>query len=94
MSHPDLDFEWGMADFINKNYDLKNFFRGTGNGTWRNLRELAEIVANNLREEFADFNEQELLKIMYYCCRAEHERYPDNEIIEQLRVDFLKKELS
>lgn len=94
LSHPDLDFEWGMADFINKNYDLKNFFRGTGNGTWRNLRELAEIVANNLREEFADFNEQELLKIMYYCCRAEHERYPDNEIIEQLRVDFLKKELS
>ena len=94
LDNPDLDFEWGMADFISKNYDLKNFFRGTGDGAWKNLRELAEIVASNLREEFADFNARELLKIMYYVCHSEHERYPDNPIIEQLRVDFLKKELA
>ncbi len=82
IDNPDLDFEWGMADFIGKNYNLKNFFRGTGNGTWKNLRELAEIVANNLHEEFADFNEREILKIMYYVCRSEHECYPDNESAE------------
>lgn len=88
----DLNFEWGMADFIGKNYDLTNFFRGTGNGQWNTLNELAEIIAVNLRDEFSSFNATELKKIIYYVCLSEHERYPDNEIIQQLREDFLKKE--
>ena len=93
LENRDLNFEWSMADFIGKNYDLSNFFHGTSGGNWKNLRELAEIIAANLRDEFSSFNATELKKIMYYCCLLEHERYPDNEIIRQLREDFLKKEL-
>lgn len=94
LENRDLNFEWGVADFIGKNYDLTNFFCGTGNGEWKDLRELAQIIAANLREEFSSFDARELTKIMYCVCLSEYERYPDNEIIRQLREEFLRKELT
>lgn len=88
----DISFEWAMADFIDKNYNLKNFFRGTGNNQWRELPQLAEIIAANIKNEFENFNKHELFKIIYYVCLTEQEKFPDNEIIPALR-DFLAKEM-
>ena len=32
-------------------------------------------------------------KILYFICRTQHELYPNNAVIEDLRVEYLKKEL-
>ena len=94
LENKNLDFEWTMSDFINKNYNLSRFFHNTGDGEWDTLSELADIISENIQAEFADFDSKELLKIMYYACLAEQEKFPDNEIIGQLRADFLKEELN
>ena len=55
------------------------------------MEDLCRIMMENIAEEFGGFCEEERRKILYYICRVEHERFPDNAIIEQLRVDYLKK---
>ena len=86
-------YEWAMADFIAKNYALTDVFKGTGDGKWKDLSELADIAINNIREEFPSFDMAELSKILYYACLIAHEKYPDNNIIESLRIDYLSKEM-
>ena len=80
-------FEWAVADFIGKNYKFSDVFRGTSKCS--NLEELSNIISQNIQEEFAGFDGRELLSIIYYICRIEHEKYPDNTAIEQLRIDYL-----
>lgn len=84
-------FEWAVADFIKKNYDLTNVFRGTQNENWSDLSELSKIMISNLKGEFSGFESQEMLSILYYVCRIEHELYPESQMIERLRVEYLKK---
>ena len=43
--------------------------------------------------EFADFNEEEQYAIMYYICRIEHEKHPDNAAIELLRTKYLREKV-
>lgn len=86
-------FEWAVADFIRKNYDLSDVFRGTQKGNWKELSELSEIMITNLQDEFAGFNSEEMLTILYYVCRIEHELYPNNLLIEKLRVKYLKEKV-
>lgn len=81
-------FEWAAADFIQKNFQLQDVFRGTGKCS--DLSHLSNIMRQNIEEEFYEFNEQELYAIMYYICRIEHEKYPENKAIELLRTNFLK----
>lgn len=86
-------YEWAVADFIKKNYDLSDVFRGTQNSNWNNLAELSEIMISNLQSEFEGFDSNEMLKILYYVCRIEHELYPEHQLIEKLRVEYLREKV-
>ena len=82
-------YEWALADFIYKNFDFSDVFRGTSNCA--DLEELYRIIRQNITEEFADFDEQELFAIVYSICMIEHEKHPDNKAIEQLKTECLRK---
>lgn len=86
-------FEWAVADFINKNYKISDVFRGTNDGQWDSLKELSEIMSANIVDEFSGFDNKEMVKILYYICRVMQEKFPENNIIEQLRTGYLKKEM-
>ncbi|WP_294160550.1 ATP-binding protein [uncultured Selenomonas sp.] len=90
LAQRDVSYEWAVADFIAACYQYPQIFQGTGGDNWRTLAELSEIMADNIRPIFADFSQEELEKILYCICRTEHERFPENETIEQLRVEYLK----
>lgn len=81
-------YEWAVADFISKNYEFSDVFRGTSKCA--NLDELSQIMYQNIEDEFADFNEDEIYTIMYFICRIEHEKHPENTAIEALRTNYLK----
>lgn len=84
-------YEWAVADFINKNYKFSSVFRGTSKCT--DLIHLSTIMLQNIEEEFSEFNKQELYAIMYYICRIEHEKHPDNAAIEMLRTEYLREKV-
>lgn len=84
-------YEWAVADFINKNYSFNDVFSGTCEGQWDTLEQLSGIMLANIKGNFEEFNEVEMLQILYYICRIEHELYPNNNIIEELRTNFLKE---
>lgn len=84
-------FEWAVADFIQKNFVLSDVFRGTSHCA--DLEQLGNIMRQNIEEEFGGFDEQELYAIMYYICRVEHEKHPENRAIEMLRTDYLKEKV-
>ena len=86
-------FEWAVADFIKKNYDLSDVFRGTQKENWNELSGLGDIMISNIQSEFSDFNENEMLRILYYVCRIEHELYPKHQLIEKLRVEYLREKV-
>lgn len=86
-------YEWAVADFICKCFKYDDVFKGTGDGMWQNYGQLAEIMTNNVRQEFDDFSNEEIRKILYYICRTQHEQHPENKFIERLRVEYLKKEV-
>ena len=91
LSNQNFLYEWAVADFISKNFDLSDLFRGTSQ--CESLEELSQIIKQNISQEFAGFIEAELLKIIYYVCRVEHEKHPENMAIEQLRVEYLKEKV-
>ena len=84
-------YEWAVADFIKKNYDLSDVFRGTQKDNWNDLSALCEIMISNIQSEFCSFDKEEMQHIMYYVCRIEHELYPKHQLIEKLRVEYLKE---
>lgn len=86
-------FEWAVADFIKKNYNLSDVFRGTQNDNWTTLDELSKIMIANLQDEFSGFDSNEMLSILYYVCRIEHEMYPKYQLIEKLRVEYLREKV-
>lgn len=86
-------YEWAVADFIKKNYDLSDVFRGTQRENWKDLSGLCDIMISNLQNEFNGFNLNEMLTILYYVCRIEHELYPKQQLIEQLRVEYLREKV-
>lgn len=89
-----LSYEWAVADFIKKNYDYSTVFKGTQSGTWSNLDELAHIMEQNIKNQFVEFNHEELRKILYYMCRIQHELFPNNTVIEKVRIECLKGGMS
>lgn len=93
INNRNVAFEWAVADFINKNYDLSNIFRGTQKENWADLAQLCDIMIANLSDEFSDFSEDEMFKIMYFVCRIQHELYPKHQVIEQLRVNYLREKV-
>lgn len=84
-------YEWAVADFINKSFKFDDVFRGTSRCA--DLEELYSIMRQNIREEFSGFDTQELYGILYFICRIEHEKYPENPAIELLRTDYLKEKV-
>lgn len=84
-------YEWAVADFIDKNFEFGNVFRGTSKCA--NLEQLSIIMGQNIEEEFADFTTQELYAVMYYICRIEHEKHPENTAIELLRTQYLRERM-
>lgn len=87
-------YEWAVADFINKNYSIRDdIFTGYNEGSDKSAKRLARIMTDNIRSEFDGFSEEELQRILYYICRIQHERHPECAPIEILRVDYLKKEI-
>ena len=50
-------------------------------------------MMQNIESEFAAFSRDELCAIMYYICRIEHERHPDNVEIELLRTEHLREKV-
>ena len=47
-----ISYEWAVADFIKKNYDLSDVFKGTNKENWSTLSELSDIMISNIRSEF------------------------------------------
>lgn len=86
-----LLFEWAVADFIKKNYDLSDVFRGTQKENWKDLSTLSDIMIANIQSEFNGFDGNEMYTILYYVCRVEHELYPKHQLIEKLRVEYLRE---
>ena len=84
-------FEWAVADFIQKNFELYDIFRGTSKCA--NLDQLGSIMRKNIEKEFNEFDDQELYAIMYYICRIEHEKHPENKAIELLRTHYLREKV-
>lgn len=84
-------YEWALADFINKNYDFRDVFRGTSQCV--DLEQLCRIMLQNIEEEFSGFDEQELYAVLYYICRIEHEKHPENTAIELLRTQYLREKV-
>lgn len=80
-------YEWAVADFIKENFEFSNVFRGAKAGS---LSQLSNIMCQNIQEEFADFNDSELLAVLYYICRIEHEKHPQNKEIEMMRMRYLR----
>ena len=81
-------FEWAMADFINKIYQIDNAFYGTSTSRWNSFDSLEEIAINNIKSEFSNFDGFELHKILYYICMAIHEKSPENEYIKLLLNNY------
>lgn len=86
-------YEWAVADFINKNYDLSEVFRDTQKENWSDLSTLSNIMISNLQNEFIGFDNKEMMTILYYVCRIEHEIYPKHQLIEKLRVEYLREKV-
>ncbi len=84
-------FEWAVADYIKKNYDFSNVFRGTSQ--FKDFEQLSSVMLQNIKDEFLEFDQQELYAILYYICRIEHERHPENAAIELLRNRYLRKKV-
>ncbi|HCW52160.1 MAG TPA: ATP-binding protein [Clostridium sp.] len=93
LNERNLSFEWAVADFINKNYRFEGIFKGTQNGQFTSLEELSNIMMSNIRSDFEGFDDYERMQILYYICRIQHEIYPQNKVIEELRVNYLKKKV-
>ena len=81
-------FEKYAKSTINKNFAFSDVFRGTSKCA--NLDELSQIMYQNIEDEFADFDKNEIYAIMYFVCRIEHEKHPENAAIEALRTNYLK----
>lgn len=47
----------------------------------------------NLKDVFSGFDSKEMLTILYYVCRIEHELYPKHQLIEKLRVVYLREKV-
>jgi hypothetical protein len=92
LEHRNRSFEWGIADFIHKNFDFSDVFRGTS--CCSGLEELGEIMRQNIEDVFEGFDEQEMYSILYYICRIEHEKHPENAEIEMLRTEYLKERVN
>lgn len=90
LRNPNLTYEWAVSDYIKKNYDYSVVFKGTQSGTWNTLDELALIMEQNIEGQFSDFTHEEIRKILYYMCRIQHELFPDNPLIEKVRIECLK----
>ena len=60
---------------------------------WSDLAELSKIMISNLQGEFPGFDSREMLSILYYVCRIEHELYPKHQLIEKLRVEYLREKV-
>ena len=50
-------------------------------------------MRKNIEKEFNEFDDQELYAIMYYICRIEHEKHPENKAIELLRTHYLREKV-
>ena len=84
-----LAYEWAVADFIKKNYDLSRVFIETKQ--CKSFPDLCDKMISNVQDEFVGFDKDEMKIIMYYVCRVEHELHPQNSTIERLRVGYLKE---
>ena len=71
--------------------DFSDIFRGTSDCD--DLDQMSAIMIQNIESEFEEFCRDELYAIMYYICRIEHERYPDNAEIELLRTEHLREKV-
>ena len=87
-------FQWALADFISKTYDCSDALRGSGSLPWNDWQELAEIMLNNIKTEFQEFDTDELYKILLCICRVEQEHYPDNRELKHICTEYLQKEVS
>ena len=88
-----IEYEWAVADFINKCFNCNNVFRGAAIAECQSLDKLAEVAVMNIRNEFEEFSDKEMKKILYFICRTQHELHPECRTIEALRTEYLKKEL-
>lgn len=93
LEHRNTAYEWAVADYIKKNYNLSDVFRGTQRECWSGLEQLCDIMTANLEPEFTGFSSDEMQRILYFVCRIQHERYPKNQLIEQLRVNYLREKV-
>lgn len=87
-------FQWALADFISTTYDCSDALRGTGSLPWNDWQELADIMLNNIKPEFQEFDTDELHKILLCICRVEQEHYPDNRELKNICTEYLQKEVS
>lgn len=84
-------YEWAVADYINKNFDFRDIFRGTSKCA--DLEELGNRMRQNIEGEFSGFDVEEQYAILYYICRIEHEKHPENAAIELLRTKYLREKV-
>lgn len=87
----DKQYQWAVADFIASQYVLPDVFRGTA--ACQELRELENILQENLSEIFRQFSAVEIRKITAYVCMTESEKHPERKSLEQLCAYYWKEKV-
>ena len=87
----DKQYQWAVADFIASQYVLPDVFRGTA--ACQELRELENILQENLSEIFRQFSAVEIRKITAYVCMTENEKHPERKSLEQLCAYYWKEKV-
>ena len=82
-----LEFEYAVASFINKNYKYTDVFRKVveESSSWNNVDELLNMLTKEISKVFTSFDEKERNQILLYICKMKNENIFDSQIIEALK---------
>lgn len=84
-------YDWAVSDHISKNFDYSGWTRGARQLELKNYSNITDLLISNISDEFEGFNENEMLKILYYICMNESEKIEEHRVIDALRTEYLRE---
>lgn len=82
-------FEWAITDYITDRFRWECMLEGTSRSR-STIEELGDLMLSNISNEFPEFSTEEQGKICYYICRKANEVFPEDTIIENVRVYYFQ----
>lgn len=84
-------YDWAVSDHISKNFDYSGWTRGARQLELKNYSNITSLLISNISDEFEGFNDNEMLKILYYICMNESEKIEEHRVIDALRTEYLRE---